>query len=210
MRLLALCLLIVMTSSSCTFMPMRNVRTDPRAAFPEARPFGSAQSLPGDVPAAASDLRGAWLFRQTLSTDDPIFGGGRTFTNARFVALWLWLRNDGTYDIVYQAYSGARALNSPSTRAIDVRESGRFSISGDSLSLEPETTRAVEVYQGSRQRRTLADEPRAYLARIDGGYLNLAGPCATYQIEPICREAAQVWFSMRSVSTGSPDDVPEP
>lgn len=208
MRLLALCLLVVMTSSSCTYLPFRHVRADPRAEFPEARPFGSAQSLPGQVPGAAADLRGAWFFRQTLSADDPL-SGGRTFTNARFVALWLWLRNDGTYDIVYQAYSSARALSSPSSRAIEVRESGRFSISGGSLSLEPDATRAVEVYQGNRQRRTLADEPRSYLARLDGGYLNIAGPCATYQIEPICRESAQVWFSLRSVSIGSPDDVPK-
>jgi hypothetical protein len=36
--------------------------------------------------------------------------------------IWLWFRNDGTYDLVYQAYSGSRARNSPRFNGIDVPE----------------------------------------------------------------------------------------
>src|SRR5690606_20169735 len=138
-RLLSLCLLASVTLSSCTLVQSRNVRVDPRAEFPEARPFDASQDLPGDVPSAASDLRGAWFFRQSLSSRDPIFG------NAYFHALWIWIRDDGTYDLVYQAYWGTRARNSLAQSGIDVRESGRFAIAGGSLSLEPATTRAAEI-----------------------------------------------------------------
>lgn len=202
MKMLSLCLLVAVTVSSCMFVGSRNVRVDPRTEFPEARPYDGSQRLPGDVPVTGSDLRGAWFFRQPLQSRDPLF------SNAFFHALWLWIREDGTYDLVYQASEGSRARNSPAFRAVDVRESGRFSISGGTLSLEPATTRAVELRQGGRRRTTLGNEPRDYVARVDGGYLNLAGPCATYQIEPICRDS-DVWISLRSVSIESPDDVPE-
>src|SRR5690606_21479641 len=178
MRMLSLCLLAAVTLSSCMFVGTRNVRIDPRTDFPEARPYDGSQRLPGDVPATAADLRGAWLFRQPLQSRDPLF------STASFHGLWLWIREDGTHDTVYQAYEGSRARSSPAQRAVDVRESGRFSISGGTLSLEPAITRVIEVRQGSRQRSTLGNEPRSYVARVDGGYLNLAGPCATYQIEP--------------------------
>ncbi|HEX7080576.1 MAG TPA: hypothetical protein VF329_06145 [Gammaproteobacteria bacterium] len=183
------------------------MRDDSRTQFPEARPFDGSQDLPGDAPVAGADLRGAWFFRQTEvdPSRDPIFSNSSWL----FHALWMWIRDDGTYDLVYQAYWGTRARNDPRLSGIDVRESGRFSIASGSVSLEPETTRAVEIRQGNRQRLTLRNEPRTYLARLDGGYLNLAGPCATYQVETICQESADVWISMRSVSISSPDEVPE-
>ncbi|HEX6993272.1 MAG TPA: hypothetical protein VF339_03920 [Gammaproteobacteria bacterium] len=208
MRRVLLCLLILMTTSSCTLLlAARGARVDPRTSFPEARPFESSQSLPGDPPAATADVRGAWYFRETQASAarDPIFGN----VAQPFHAIWIWLRDDGTYDLVYQAYFGTRAVTDPRRSGIDVRESGRFSIAGGSLSLEPVTTRAVEITRGNRERSMLDNEPRDYLAGVDGGYLYLAGPCARYQVEPICRESTDVWISLRSVSVRSPDDVPE-
>lgn len=210
MRLLLVCLLVVVSTSSCTpMLGSRGVRVDPRTSFPEARPYQSTQRLPGDVPATPADVRGAWFFRevQAGSTRDPIFGNASAM--GPFHAIWIWLRDDGTYDLVYQTYWDARARNDPRLSGIDVRESGRFSIAAGSLSLEPSTTRAVEVTRGNRVRSTLENDPRDYVARIDGGYLNLAGPCARYQIDPICRESAEVWISLRSISLRSPDEIPE-
>lgn len=205
-----LCLLIAMTTSSCTLvLASRGARVDPRTAFPEARPFERSQDLPGNPPATVADVRGAWFHRevQAGAARDPIFGNA--YASQPFHAIWIWLREDGTYDLVYQAVWGARARNDPRFSGIDVRETGRFSIAGGQLSLEPETTRAIEVTRGNRERSTLDNESREYLAGVDGGYLHLAGPCARYQVEAICRASADVWISLRSVSTRSPDDIPE-
>jgi len=208
-RRLLVGLLIVMTASGCALqLGPRGVRSDPRTSFPDARPYESSQRLPGDVPATPGDVRGAWFFRDVRggATRDPIFGNANA--SQPFHAIWLWLRDDGTYDLVYQAYMNARARNDPRMSGIDVRESGRFSIAGGRLALEPATTRAVEVTRGNRSSSTLDNERREYLTRVDGAYLNLAGPCARYQIEPICFEASEVWISLRSVSTRSPDEIP--
>lgn len=206
-KLFLLCTLIALTTASCSFVfPHRDIRLDRRGEVPVARPIDSSSSgPPGAVPVALSDLGGAWFNRQTIQDAQLEIGGTVPWL---FHALWLWLWDDGTYDLVYQTYWGSRA-NHPQRRAIDVRESGRFSLAGGRLSLEPNVTRQLEVRGGKRQRRTPNNDPRTYKARVDGGFLNLAGRCATYQVEPVCHRPHDVWFSLRSVSTDSPDEVPE-
>lgn len=207
MKLVLLGVLVVLFTSSCSFLASRAVRVDPRTNFPSAQPFeGRAETLPGETPVAASDLRGTWFFREALRNVQTDIAGRQPYL---YYALWIWLRDDGTYDSVYQAYWGTRMSNSPQADGVDVRESGQFSISGGMISLEPATTLGITLRGGNRERRTLGNEPRSYHARLDGAYLNLAGRCATYQVEPICDESREVWVSLRSVAAESPDDVPE-
>lgn len=202
MRSLVLGVLIAVSASGCVSFAGRNVHADPRTVFPELRPFDASRALPGKPP-TRENLVGMW-YRRELGVADPLFGNRRPF-----FASWLLLKADGTYDLVYQAVLGSRARNDPRFTGIDVRESGKFSIAAGVLSLDPESTRAVEVRGGQRSRRQLATEPREHVARVDGGYLHLGGPCASYQLEPICSDANAVWAALRWGPARSLDDIPE-
>jgi hypothetical protein len=81
--------------------------------------------------------------------------------------------------------------------ALDVRETGRFSLAGNTIRLDPNGTALTEKQAGRLSTQAIPDENRAYLAKLDGAYLNLAGPCARYQVEPICRQQRDVWYSLR-------------
>ncbi len=202
MKSLVLNLLVAVTLSGCLSVPGRSVRPDPRTVFPELRPFDASQALPGKPP-MQEELVGMW-YRREFDVADPLFGNRQPF-----FASWLLLKADGTYDLVYQAVLGSRARNDPRFTGIDVRERGRFSIAAGVLSLDPESTRSVEIRGGQRARRELGNEPREYTARVDGGYLNLGGPCASYQLEPICSDASAVWASLRWGRARSLDEIPE-
>ncbi|HEX6998594.1 MAG TPA: hypothetical protein VF322_10645 [Gammaproteobacteria bacterium] len=206
-KVVVLCALVACASSACGLLPSRGgVRADRRVDFPGAEPFAaSTDELPGAVPLATNDVQGAWFFRERLA-DAQLEVGREPWL---FYALWLWLRRDGTYDLVYQANWGSRARDAAGFGGIDVREEGRFTLAGGVLRVEPQATHATEIRAGRRSRRTVDNEHREYLVRVDGGYLNLAGRCATYQVEPICRESREVWVSLRSISLRSPEDVPE-
>ncbi|HEY8521332.1 MAG TPA: hypothetical protein VIN61_14740 [Gammaproteobacteria bacterium] len=205
---IALCGLLAFAASACSLLPSRGgVRVDSRTDFPGARPFeASRDELPGTLPDRTNDVTGAWFFRERLA-DAQLEVGREPWL---YYSLWLWLRQDGTYDLVYQASWGSRAREAPGFGGIDVREAGRFKIgAGGVLLVEPETTRATEIRAGNRSARTLSNEDREYLVRVDRGYLNVAGRCATYQVEPICRESRDVRVSLRSISVRSPEEVPE-
>ena len=204
--LVILAALLAWSASSCTLLAGRTARVDSRTDLPGARPFDrAADELPGNLPADAADLRGAWFLGERL---DDVFVDGRPEPWLSY-SIWIWLRQDGSYDLVYQAYWGSRGRNDPRFSGVDVRETGRFSVVAGALSLEPQQTRSIEIRGGSRVSRTLDNESREYLVRVDRGYLNLAGPCAAYQVEPTCQRASEVWISLRSVATRSPEEVPE-
>jgi hypothetical protein len=204
--LVLLAALLACSASSCTLLAGRTARVDSRTDLPGARPFDrAADELPGSPPAEAADLAGAWFLGERV---EDVFVEGRPEPWLSY-AIWIWLRQDSSYDLVYQAYWGSRGRNDPRFSGVDVRETGRFSVAAGVLSMEPEQTRSIEVRAGSRVSRTLDNESREYLARVDRGYLNLAGPCAAYQLEPICQRAREVWISLRSVATRSPEEVPE-
>lgn len=168
-------------------------RADPRMDRPPPKAIKSDTTLPGHTPEDAKDIAGQWNFsshepnaRMEHGTE-PYLGYG----------MILKLEAEGRYELAYWAYWGTRGSGSPAFNGVDVRESGRFSLSGEILLLEPETTAFAKKSGGTVHRQTIANERRAYLIKRDKGYLHIAGRCAGYQVEPICREARDVGYALR-------------
>jgi hypothetical protein len=168
-------------------------RADPRMDRPPPKAIKSDTTLPGHAPEDAKDIAGQWNF----SSHEP---------NARMehgvepylgYGMILKLEEDGRYELAYWAYWGTRSSDSPAFSGVDVRETGRFSLSGEILLLEPQTTSYARKSAGAVNRQSIANERRAYLIKRDKGYLHIAGRCAGYQVEPICREARDVGYALR-------------
>lgn len=167
---------------------------DFRTTRPEPVIFdASRQTLPGAVITGASELGGIWGFGTPERwvrdvSGQPLF----------YYGLYLKLAPDNSYELTYQSYWNTRDMSSPAMHATDVRERGRFELSGGKLRLRPQTAELAEKQAGQLARRTIANESREYVAKLDGAYLNIAGPCATYQVEPVCQHNKDAWYSLRS------------
>jgi hypothetical protein len=168
-------------------------RADPRMDRPAPRVIKSDTTLAGQTPPDAKDIAGQWTF----STHEPNARMEHGLEPHLAYGMFLKLEADGRYELVYWANWGTRGSNSPSFAGVDVRESGRFSLSGEILLLEPETTSFARKTGGTLHRQSIANERRAYLIKRDKAYLNIAGRCAGYQVEPICRDARDVGYSLR-------------
>ena len=84
-------------------------------------------------------------------------------------------------------------------RALTVCEEGSFSRSGEMLLLDPARTVRAEIQsQVVVSQQPIPDENHVLIISRDGKYLHVAGRCAKYQIDPICRATPTIWYSMRS------------
>lgn len=179
---------------ACSFLLDRGRYVESRTGRPAPIIFEETAELPGDAIAAPGELEGIWLFstiEQGVRVDEGLA------VPLLWYALFLKLDPDGRYELVYQAYWGTRNLSDPNMRAVDVRESGRFSLASNTLRIQPASTVLTERRSGRLATRTIAAEDRDYRAALDGAYLNIAGPCAAYQVEPICRQNRDVWYALR-------------
>jgi len=167
--------------------------------FPEPKPFGTTiKQLPGQRVVDATAIKGQWFTRAVQRNV--------MLENERipqlFTSLLLELQPDGSYTLEYQAYwGGVRDSSDPRFVGIEANERGRFSLSGSILLLQAEAIDLTRQQNGTRHRETLASASRAYVVRLDkdGRFLNIAGACARYQIEPVCQSVRSVWFSLREM-----------
>lgn len=179
---------------------------------PDPKPFAENGSLPGSALSHRPDKPGEWWFRHI---DDGIrLESGhvpRLFFSQSF-----WFYPNGSYDLVYQAWWGARASNDPRFNAVDTREHGKYTISDGKLRLEPESTQHIQVSGGKRTVEMIANESRTYLISQSGRSLHIAGRCAKFQVEPICRESPKVWYTLKDINSRNlryerkPSDLPTP
>lgn len=169
-------------------------RADPRTARPPATVLQGP--LPGEAVTGSGEVDGIWGMSATENSVRVDEGG--PVVPVLYYALYLKIESNGTYELAYQAYWGSRDSSDPNMRAIDVREAGRASFANNRLRLEPQTTTAAERRPGSEITGAIDNEPREYRVALDGAYLNIAGRCAQYQVEPICRQLRDVWYSLRS------------
>jgi len=160
----------------------------------EARAFGTdGQSLPGTRVAAASDIVGKWNYVETRNNVE--IKGVRV--PVRTANLTLELRADGTYTLNYEVYWGLGNDDPKGQQAgLIVNETGKYAVSGSILLLEAEPLEAIEQGRFERTTRRVPAEKRAYIARIQGYGLNLAGRCAAYQIEEVCTRSRSVWLPL--------------
>jgi hypothetical protein len=170
------------------------------------KPFDDAVTLPGKVPATPKSISGGWHFSYLLQ--NATFEGGEQ-SNASFGTI-LFLREDGTYQLSYNArWNLPRPIivgNVPTTVGMEnmkgrvVNEEGKFSLSGEVLLLEPATVEYREL-EGNTvvNQQTLANENHTLIVRLDQAKrLSVAGRCAGYQVDPVCRETPIVWYPMKA------------
>lgn len=178
--------------------PLFGSITNPLATeFPPPKPFGTnIKQLPGQRIGEFTAIKGQWFHRAAYRNV--------VIENERipqvYTGFQLDLQPDGSYTLEYSAnWGGVRNSSDPRFSAIKVNEKGHFSLSGSILLLRPDVIDLTRDHTGTSTRETLANENRGYVARLDKDkVLNIAGPCARYQVEPVCREARSVWFSLKS------------
>jgi hypothetical protein len=168
---------------------------------PPPRPFtGENVTLPGKAPSNASALRGKWAFGHYQR--DVVIEAGRQ--DALMSGLYLFFNENGTYEFHYHArWDLPKPSPIPIGRGsaasmdgVNVDETGSYSVSGDILLLEPNETLYTEVKDAAvvNPRQSIRNENRAYVVSLDKSRLHIAGRCAQYQVEPVCKEARDVWF----------------
>jgi hypothetical protein len=171
------------------------------------KPFDDNVSLPGKIPASATSLKGAWQFGYQLL--DANMEGRKSDL---IVGTSLFLREDGTYTLSYHArwnlprppvpVAGGGTVPTSTKGGMDgrnVSETGHFSLSGEVLLLEPENVDFSNLENNTViNRETIANDNHTLFVRLDKGHLAVAGRCASYQVDPICRDTPIVWYTMNA------------
>ena len=162
--------------------------------FPEAKPFGNdLTQLPGQRITQVGKLKGKWFHRQ-LRRNVEI---DQVRVPQLYTSMLIDLQADGDYTVDYEAIWGGASGAADSRHATLVaHEKGRFSLSGNIVLFEATAIDVTRTNKNGEQRQTLDSERRAYIARLDRNYLNIAGACAPYQAEDICKRFRSVWFSL--------------
>jgi hypothetical protein len=163
-----------------------------REKRPPPQPYTEQVAMPGKPPQQSREIVGAWELQYEL--DDAPLEDGRT---ELLVHLIVDLREDGSYMLHYSGRWGGIA--GFGARGIVVNEQGSWSLSTDVLLLEPARTGRSEVHdQTAVNQKTIANENHVLIVSRDGKYLHAAGRCAKFQIDPICRTAPNIWYTMRA------------
>jgi len=164
--------------------------------------------LPGNVPLDAASLLGSYhLQHQARALQNQ--GVAPLYTST----INLQLRKDGRYRLDYLVSTPTRLPSDPSYKGIQVAEQGGFSLSNAILLLEPQTTEITRVRNGgiADPKEVIGNERRVYVIRVrtvvrnqsvkNTVAINLVGRCASYQLEPVCSQSKNVWYSFLEVIT---------
>jgi hypothetical protein len=152
------------------------------------KPFDDQVSLPGKIPPTVKSVSGSWHFGYMLR--EATLEGGKSDL---MTGTALTLREDGTYQLHYHA----RWNIGMQMDGRNVTEEGRFSLSGEVLLLEPTGTNFAELDNNSVvNQQTIKNETHALIVRLDKAHLTVAGRCADYQVDPVCKETPIIWYRM--------------
>jgi hypothetical protein len=161
------------------------------------QPFDEDVTLAGKVPPSVKSLSGAWQFNYRLG-DAKLEGG----SNNLLVVITLMLKEDGTYHLSYLArWNLPRGVVPLPIRmdGINVAENGKYSLSGEVLLLEPDGTMFANIEDNmAKPAQSIANENHTWIVRLDKAHLAVAGRCASYQVDPVCRETPLIWYSMNA------------
>jgi hypothetical protein len=154
------------------------------------QPFDEKVSLPGKIPPTAKSLSGSWHFGYMLHEATLEAGKSELMSSTG-----LMLREDGTYQLHYHAvWNIGMAMD-----GVNVTEEGRFSLSGEVLLLEPTGTVFAEIDDNKIvNQQTIRNQTHALIVRLEKTQLVIAGRCADYQVDPVCKEAPAVWYKMKA------------
>jgi hypothetical protein len=157
---------------------------------PPPQPYTEKVTLPGGIPADVTDLAKSWMYGYSLK--DAVLKEGR---RELFVTITVNLKADGSYELLYGARWGE--LGGVISKGLKVQESGKYSLSGEVLLLEPQTTVRTDIkYDSVVKQQTITNENHVWIVRAEKKRLHVAGRCARYQMDPVCQVEPNVWFSL--------------
>jgi hypothetical protein len=173
------------------------------------QPYVDKVALPGKIPPSVMSVGGSWQYSYMLS-GAPLESGRSDLV----VGTVLTLNEDGSYQLHYHArWNLPRApipvpgmpsplpvpTSSGGLDGVNVSETGRFVLSGQVLLLEPETTRSANVDNNRVVNESaIENEKHVLIVRVDKKDLAVAGRCASYQIDPVCKTTPTVWYTMKA------------
>lgn len=163
----------------------------PREKQQVPQEYTESTRLPGSPPASAQDLVGAW--QMDYSQDDAQVEDLNVDLLVRMV---VQINPDGSYLMQYAAHWG----RDKSARGLRVDERGTFKLSSDVIIFDP-----IEVTRTDLERNRpvasfgLANEKHLFVVHAETRRLHLAGRCAPYQIDPICKNwnVENAWFTFK-------------
>lgn len=169
-------------------LPKKSEQDPPKAYTEQTR-------LPGKPPAAIQDLRGAWKLHYA---DEDVQVGEEV--GDIIVNMTVQFEEHGTYRLQYSARWGNPPLKGKDARGVTIDETGDYKLSGDVLIMDP-----IEVIQTDVVRNSptgtigLANEKHLYVVHWETRRIHLAGRCAPYQVDPICKDwqVENAWFSFK-------------
>jgi len=154
--------------------------------------YTESTRLPGKPPASAQELLGAW--EMDYSQDDVQV---EDLNVDLIVKMVVQFNDDGTYQLRYLGRWG----KSRAARGVTVDETGTFKLSRDVLILDPiEVTRTDIDRNQPAGSIGLANEKHLLVVHAETKRLHLAGRCAPYQLDPICKnwQVENAWFTFKA------------
>jgi hypothetical protein len=170
----------------------------PRGEQDPPKPYSESTRLPGKAPPAAGNLHGAWKLQ--YSEDDAQI---EDFNGELIVNLVVQFEADGTYRLQYTARWGNPPGKSIDARGVTVDELGTYKLSGDMLIFDPEQVTRTDFEKSKPAGSVgLANEKHLLVVHWEPKRLHLAGRCAPYQVDPICKnwQIENAWFTFKGPS----------
>lgn len=164
----------------------------PKAKQQVPQEYSDSTRLPGKPPASIRDVAGAW--EMDYSQDDVQV---EDLNVELLVKMVVQLNEDGTYQLQYSGRWG----KGKSARGITVDETGTFKLSSDVLILDPiEVTRTEVERNRPAGSIGLANEKHLFVVHSEARRIHLAGRCAPYQLDPICKnwKVDNAWFTFKA------------
>jgi hypothetical protein len=169
------------------------------------QPFDEKVTLPGKIPPSVKSISGSWMFHYQLK-NAAIEGRDE---GDLLVSTVLMLREDGTYQLHYHAsWNLPRSVLGGVVPTVDdrggmkgrnVSETGRFTLSGEVLILEPDRVDYAEIEKNTAvHQQQIENEKHTLVIRLDKARLSVAGRCASWQVDPICRDTPIIWYPMKA------------
>jgi len=179
-------------------------------------PYNDKVVLPGSVPPTMQSVKGDWQFSYLLK-DAPLESGKSDL----IVSTVLMLDEAGSYQLHYTArWNLPKSTNIPLPKipspiplplpssipmssggldGLNVTETGRYVLSGQVLLLEPAETRQATVDNNKVVNQdSIANEKHVLIVRLDQTQLAVAGRCASYQVDPVCKKTQFIWYTMKA------------
>lgn len=163
----------------------------PKARQQVPQEYTESTRLPGNPPASARSLLGAW--QMDYSEDDVQV---EDFNVDLLVKMVVQFNEDGTYLL---RYSGRWGKNKQA-RGLTVDESGTYKLSSDVLILDPDEVTKTDVERDKAVASFgLANEKHLFVVHAEPRRIHLAGRCAPWQVDSICKNwrVENVWFTFQ-------------